>query len=72
LSLVLLASSGRLVPTSVPQPMPSVRLLNGEQREPSIEHETMGPQEMIDGLVQVLREVYANDTFRTLRCTTRS
>ena len=27
----------------------------------------MEPQEMIDGLVQVLREVYANDTFRTLR-----
>ena len=34
-----------------------------ERREPPIEHETLEPQEMIDGLVQVLREVYANDTF---------
>ena len=34
-----------------------------ERREPLIEHETLEPQEMIDGLVQVLREVYANDTF---------
>jgi hypothetical protein len=35
----------------------------GIKRESSIEYETMEPQEMIDGLVQVLREVYANDTF---------
>ena len=40
--------------------------------ESSIEYETMEPQEMIDGLVQVLREVYSDDTFRTLRGTKRS
>ena len=42
---------------------PVERPLNGGQREPPIKYETMEPQEMIDGLVQVLREVYANDTF---------
>ena len=37
--------------------------LPGAPTEPPIEHETLEPQEMVDGLVQVLREVYANDTF---------
>jgi hypothetical protein len=56
-------------------PQPNARrsaAKQGVKRESSIEYEIMEPQEMIDGLVQVLREVYSDNTFRTLRCTKRS